>query len=88
MTELDLKFITHLRANLALTSLILYVNLLTIDILFWKLRGIKRDQDYEKENAVQEWVNAVNYSGNYGSWYFLEIRDVKDLPESLEKLFS
>lgn len=56
--------------------------------LILETKGIKKDQDYEKANAVQEWVKAVNYSGSYGSWNFLEIRDVKDLPGSLEKLLS
>ena len=43
-----------------------------------ELKGLKKDQDEFKWNAIKEWVIAINNQKKYGSWDFLSILNTDD----------
>ena len=51
--------------------------------LILELKGnrLKEEQDKEKWKAAEEWVEAVNRNGNFGTWTFKVLYDPKDIWE-------
>ena len=49
--------------------------------LILEIKGQATEKDNAKWLAAREWVNAVNATGNFGTWEFKVLEDPKDLFE-------
>jgi type III restriction enzyme len=49
-----------------------------------EVKGQTKEQDRAKWAAAEEWVNAINASGNFGQWEFKVLDDPKNLFELIQ----
>lgn len=49
--------------------------------LILEVKGQEKEQDRAKWAAAEEWVQAVNSNGSFGTWEFAVLKDPKDLFE-------
>jgi type III restriction enzyme len=53
--------------------------------LIIETKGQIKDLDSSKWEAIKEWTKAVNYSKEFGQWYFLIIQDIKNIFDEIYK---
>jgi type III restriction enzyme len=56
--------------------------------LVLEIKGMEDEQDRQKAAGARRWVDAVNYAGSYGRWWYEVCKDVDSLRSKIEEVVN